>query len=87
MAHETPHGSKRQCSRPTCSDAGVVTLTYEYKRSQVWLDILTPERDPHSYDLCRKHANSLSVPLGWHLTDRQGLVYGRPAADVVDRAS
>lgn len=80
----TPYGSRRHCSRPTCSDAAVVTLTYEYKRSQVWLDVLTVERDPHSYDLCRKHATAMSVPLGWHLTDRQGFIFGR---DVVDRAS
>jgi len=26
----------------------------------------------------------MSVPLGWHLTDRQGFIFGR---DVVDRAS
>jgi hypothetical protein len=48
-----------------------VTLTYEYRRSHVWLDQLTPERDPHAYDLCRHHADDLSVPLGWHLTDRR----------------
>ena len=49
----------------------VVTLTYEYRRSQVWLDHLTDDRDPHDYDLCRRHADDLSVPLGWHLTDRR----------------
>ncbi len=64
-------GARRQCSRPTCSDAAVVTLTYEYRSSHAWLDVLTPERDPHGYDLCRRHAVTLTVPLGWHLTDRQ----------------
>ncbi len=48
----------------------MVTLTYEYGRSQVWLDVLTAERDPHGYDLCADHAARLSVPLGWHLLDR-----------------
>ena len=67
-----PHaGSRRQCSRPTCSEIAIVTLTYEYRRSQVWLDHLTDERDPHAYDLCRRHADDLSVPLGWHLADRR----------------
>ncbi|WP_162942485.1 DUF3499 family protein [Desertimonas flava] len=61
----------RQCSRPTCSAAAVVTLTYEYRASQVWLDELTAERDPHDYDLCRRHAEQLKVPLGWHLLDRR----------------
>ena len=48
-----------------------MTLTYEYRRSQVWLDHLSAERDPHAYDLCRRHADDLSVPLGWHLADRR----------------
>jgi len=61
----------RQCSRPTCSAAALVTLTYEYRSSQVWLDHLSPERDPHAYDLCRRHAEHLTVPLGWHLVDRR----------------
>ena len=38
----------------------------------MWLDDLLPERDPHAYDLCRRHAARLSVPLGWHLADRRG---------------
>ena len=63
--------SRRQCSRPTCSDVAVVTLTYEYRRSHVWLDHLAADRDPHAYDLCRRHADDLSVPLGWHLSDRR----------------
>ena len=46
-------------------------LTYEYRRSHVWLDDLLAERDPHAYDLCRRHADELSVPLGWVLTDRR----------------
>jgi hypothetical protein len=45
-------------------------LTYEYGRSQVWLDALTAERDPHGYDLCADHAARLTVPVGWHVHDR-----------------
>lgn len=63
--------ARRQCSRPTCSTAAVVTLTYDYQRSHVWLDPLTAERDLHGYDLCRRHADDLSVPVGWQLTDRR----------------
>ena len=47
------------------------TLTYQYGRSLVWLDDLTPERDPHSYDLCQRHTVRLSVPNGWRLEDRR----------------
>ena len=64
-------GSPRQCSRPDCSERAAVTLTYEYGRSQVWLDELLVERDPHAYDLCPRHAAKLSVPLGWRLADRR----------------
>ena len=48
--------SRRQCSRSGCAERAVVSLTYEYGRSHVWLDLLHPERDPHAYDLCRRHA-------------------------------
>jgi hypothetical protein len=65
-------GSTRQCSRPDCAEPAVVTLTYEYGRSQVWLDDLLAERDPHAYDMCRRHAARLSVPLGWRLFTRSG---------------
>jgi hypothetical protein len=61
----------RHCSRPGCGERAVVTLTYQYGRSQVWLDHLRPERDPHAYDLCQRHAARLSVPQGWHVDDRR----------------
>lgn len=64
---------RRQCSRPGCSDPAAVTLTYHYGRSQVWLDELTRDRDPHAYDLCDRHGERLSVPSGWHLDDRRRL--------------
>jgi len=37
----------------------------------VWLDDLSDERDPHSYDLCERHTGRLSVPNGWRLEDRR----------------
>jgi hypothetical protein len=61
----------RQCSRTGCAERAAVTLTYHYGRSQVWLDDLTAERDPHAYDLCDRHAERLSVPTGWYLDDRR----------------
>lgn len=61
----------RQCSRTGCSERAEVTLTYHYGRSQVWLDDLSAERDPHAYDLCGRHAARLSVPSGWLLDDRR----------------
>jgi Protein of unknown function (DUF3499) len=39
--------------------------------AQVWLDRLAPERDPHAYDLCHRHADRLTAPQGWHVRDRR----------------
>jgi Protein of unknown function (DUF3499) len=64
-------GTSRQCSRTACAEPAAVTLTYHYGRSQVWIDPLTDEREPHGYDLCATHAGRLSVPLGWRLLDRR----------------
>jgi hypothetical protein len=61
----------RQCSRSGCADAAAVTLSYHYGQSQVWIDNLWPEREPHVYDMCESHAARLSVPQGWHLDDRR----------------
>ncbi|MDX2378485.1 MAG: DUF3499 family protein [Acidimicrobiia bacterium] len=66
-----PSLAERQCSRSGCSDGASVTLSYHYDQSQVWLDNLTPNRDPHAYDMCARHAARLSVPQGWHLDDRR----------------
>jgi hypothetical protein len=65
----------RQCTRQGCVHPATVTLTYQYARSQVWLDNLSPERDPHSYDMCDQHANRLTPPSGWHLEDRRQRVH------------
>jgi hypothetical protein len=61
----------RQCSRTECSEAAAVTLTYEYRSAHVWLDPLSPERDPHAYDLCERHATRLTPPRGWAMRDRR----------------
>ncbi len=63
--------STRQCTRTGCSERAEVTLTYDYGQSHAWLDSLTHERDPHTYDMCARHAERLSVPTGWHLDDRR----------------
>jgi hypothetical protein len=68
----------RQCSRTGCAEEAVATLSYQYARSTAWLDDLSGERDPHSYDLCQRHTARLSVPNGWRMDDRRSrrqLVY------------
>jgi hypothetical protein len=46
-------------------------LSFQYARSTAWLDELTPEREPHCYDLCEQHAARLTAPSGWRLEDRR----------------
>lgn len=61
----------RQCSRTACAERAEATLSYDYRRSLVWLEILSVERDPHAYDLCARHADRVRVPAGWSLDDRR----------------
>ena len=70
----------RQCSRTGCSETATVTLTYQYAQSQVWLDVLANERDPHAYDLCTRHADRLTAPQGWQVRDRRHSLVAEPAA-------
>lgn len=61
----------RQCSRSGCAQPAIATLSFQYARSTAWLDELTPEREPHCYDLCATHAGRLTPPTGWRLEDRR----------------
>ncbi len=45
----------------------MATLTYVYTDSTVVLGPLALRADPHGYDLCSQHAESLSVPRGWEV--------------------
>ena len=55
----------RQCSRVACQVEAVSTLTYDYADSLAVVGPLSFVPEPHSYDLCARHARSLSVPNGW----------------------
>ncbi len=43
------------------------TLTYVYKDSTVVLGPLATQAEPHAYDLCAEHANTLTAPRGWQV--------------------
>ena len=58
---------ERLCSKATCSAEAVSTLTYDYASSMVVLGPLSPTPGPHTYDLCARHAERLSVPQGWQI--------------------
>ncbi|MEJ1230309.1 MAG: DUF3499 family protein [Galbitalea sp.] len=57
----------RPCSKVACSDEAVATLTYVYADSMAVLGPLSQMAEPHSYDLCARHAERLSAPLGWRV--------------------
>ncbi len=43
------------------------TLTYVYVDSTAVLGPLALRPEPHTYDLCRPHAEALSAPRGWEV--------------------
>jgi hypothetical protein len=45
----------------------VATLTYVYADSTAVLGPLATYAEPHCYDLCGQHADSLTVPRGWEV--------------------
>ena len=55
----------RQCSRTACSGGAVATLTYVYSDQTAVLGPLAIYAEPHTYDLCSRHAEGLTVPRGW----------------------
>jgi hypothetical protein len=59
--------SVRQCSRISCHDEAVATLTFSYADSMAVLGPLAGTHEPHSYDLCDRHARLTSPPQGWQM--------------------
>lgn len=47
-------------------------MTFAYQDRAVWLEDLGPgvERS-HAYPFCIRHADRMTPPLGWTLTDRR----------------
>lgn len=64
--------SVRKCSRAGCQNAAVATLTYAYADSTAVVGPLASYAEPHSYDLCERHALRLTVPRGWEVVRHEG---------------
>jgi len=60
----------RLCARPGCGEAASATLSFQYATSTVWLDDLGG-KEPHTIDLCGRHADRLAAPKGWTGHDRR----------------
>lgn len=64
--------SPRRCSRNGCAKTAVATLTYVYADSTAVVGPLATSAEPHSYDLCERHALGLTAPRGWDLVRHEG---------------
>jgi hypothetical protein len=57
----------------------VATLTYVYADSTAVIGPLAAFAEPHSYDLCERHARGLTAPRGWELVRPEGEFEAPPA--------
>lgn len=57
----------RVCSRPTCNQPAVASLTYDYAEATAVLGPLPTQREPHAFELCEKHVNNFTAPRGWQV--------------------
>ncbi len=60
-----------RCSRVGCNGDAVVSYCFDGRAALVWLDALDPARGLGAGILCRRHADTLTPPRGWHLQDRR----------------
>ena len=78
----SPRGrGARKCSRTGCGHAAVATLTYVYSDSTAVVGPLATSAEPHSYDLCERHAVRLTAPRGWEVVRYEGDYPSEPSAD------
>ena len=50
----------------------MATLTYAYADSTAVVGPLATYAEPHSYDLCERHAVRLTAPKGWEVMRHEG---------------
>jgi hypothetical protein len=48
-------------------------MTFFYDESAVWLDDLVDAVQHSGYALCADHADRMTPPMGWTLTDRRNV--------------
>ncbi|WEO78168.1 DUF3499 family protein [Cryobacterium sp. SO2] len=79
--------SARACSRISCSDEAVATLTFSYADSMAVLGPLAGTHEPHTYDLCDRHARLTSAPQGWQLIRHRIVSIADAGPDASQRAN
>ncbi|NWN87780.1 MAG: DUF3499 domain-containing protein [Micrococcaceae bacterium] len=58
-------GTQRICTKTACSNPAAATLTFNYAESTVVLGPMSQRAEPHAHDLCAKHAQQFTAPVGW----------------------
>ena len=61
----------RLCARPGCGGPAAATLLYHDATRMVWIENLDEEPELNAYDLCARHCERVTVPVGWVLDDRR----------------
>ena len=52
----------------------MAVMSFDYGQAEVWLDDRTGPIDPGAgYAMCDRHADRLTPPRGWLLTDRRSI--------------
>lgn len=59
----------------------MATLTYVYSDSTAVVGPLATSAEPHSYDLCERHAVRLTAPRGWEVVRYEGDFPAEPSVD------
>ncbi len=67
LAANVPDVGRRRCSKPSCTQMAVSTLTYVYADSTAVVGPLATYAEPHCYDLCQMHSDRLTAPRGWEV--------------------
>ncbi|QOQ38328.1 DUF3499 domain-containing protein [Trueperella pecoris] len=57
----------RKCSRVGCAQPAVATMTYGYREATAVIGPLSPVPQQGAFDLCKDHANHVTVPVGWQM--------------------
>ena len=60
------------CTR--CGAPAAATMTFNYPEAAVWMDDLDGPLVGFAYLLCADHADRMTPPHGWTLTDRRTVI-------------
>ena len=52
-----------------CREEPAATITLRYADRRIVVGALLPERDPNLLDLCARHVEGLTPPVGWLVDD------------------